>query len=252
MTLVLIVRHGLTAATGSALTGRTPGISLDDRGRAQAAAVAARLAEVKLDAIVSSPLERCYETAEAIASAQSWQTQAVRSPDGRPETAPQQTVVPVQTDERFIEVGYGDWTGKPLRKLAHEQLWRTVQTYPSAVTFPGEEGEALADMQRRAIAGIRDWNAKLGQGATYLICSHGDVIKAILADSLGLHLDMYQRINIDPCSLTVIRFTPLRPFVERQNDTGGSVATLIRSDKKTAGTAALPPGDAPVGGGAGG
>ncbi len=234
MTLVLIVRHGLTAATGSALTGRTPGISLDDRGRAQAAAVAARLAEVKLDAIVSSPLERCYETAEAIASGQ------------------KQTVVQVQTDERFIEVGYGDWTGKPLRKLDHEQLWRTVQAYPSAVTFPGEDGEALADMQRRAIAGIRDWNAKLGQGATYLICSHGDVIKAILADSLGLHLDMYQRINIDPCSLTVIRFTPLRPFVERQNDTGGSVATLIRSDNKTARTAALPPGDAPVGGGAGG
>jgi probable phosphomutase (TIGR03848 family) len=236
VTLVLIVRHGLTAATGSALTGRTPGISLDDRGQAQAAAVAARLAEVRLDAIVSSPLERCYETAEAIASAQSGQAQAVR----------------VQTDERFIEVGYGDWTGKPLHKLAREQLWRTVQAYPSAVTFPGEEGEALADMQRRAIAGIRDWNARLGPSATYLICSHGDVIKAILADSLGLHLDMYQRINIDPCSLTVIRFTPLRPFVERQNDTGGSVATLIRSDKKTAGTAALPPGDAPVGGGAGG
>jgi probable phosphomutase (TIGR03848 family) len=234
VTLVLIVRHGLTAATGSALTGRTPGISLDDRGQAQAAAVAAKLAEVKLDAIVSSPLERCFETAEAIASAQ------------------KQAVVPVQTDERFVEVGYGDWTGKPLRKLAHDPLWRVVQAYPSAVTFPGEGGEALADMQRRAITGIRDWNAKLGPRATYLICSHGDVIKAILADSLGLHLDMYQRINIDPCSLTVIRFTPLRPFVERQNDTGGSVATLIRSDKKTAGTAALPPGDAPVGGGAGG
>jgi probable phosphomutase (TIGR03848 family) len=234
VTLVLIVRHGLTAATGSALTGRTPGISLDDRGRAQAAAVAARLAEVKLDAIISSPLDRCYETAEAIASAQ------------------QETVVPVQTDERFIEVGYGDWTGRQLRKLAKEPLWRVVQAYPSAVTFPGEDGEALADMQRRAITGIRDWNAKLGPNATYLICSHGDVIKAILADSLGLHLDMYQRINIDPCSLSVIRFTPLRPFVERQNDTGGSVATLIRRDKKTAGTASLPPGDAPVGGGAGG
>lgn len=236
MTLVLIVRHGLTAATGSALTGRTPGISLDDRGRAQAAAVAARLAEVKLDAIVSSPLDRCFETAEAVASAQKGSAEAV----------------PVQTDERFIEVGYGDWTGKPLRKLAHEPLWRVVQSHPSAATFPGEEGEALADMQRRAMTGIRDWNAKLGPQATYLICSHGDVIKAILADSLGLHLDMYQRINIDPCSLSVIRFTPLRPFVERQNDTGGSVATLIRSDKKTAGTAALPPGDAPVGGGAGG
>lgn len=234
MTLVLIVRHGLTAATGSALTGRAPGNPLDDRGRAQAEAVAARLAGVQLDAIVSSPLERCFQTAETIASAQ------------------QHGVAAVQTEERFIEVGYGDWTGKPLRKLAREPLWRVVQAYPSAVTFPGEEGEALADMQRRAISGIRDWNAKIGPNGTYLICSHGDVIKAILADSLGLHLDMYQRINIDPCSLSVIRFTPLRPFVERQNDTGGSVATLIKSDKKTAGTAALPPGDAPVGGGAGG
>jgi probable phosphomutase (TIGR03848 family) len=234
VTLVLIVRHGLTAATGSALTGRTPGIGLDDRGRAQAEAVAARLAQVKLDAIVSSPLERCFQTAQTIASAQ------------------QQAVAAVQTDERFIEVGYGDWTGKQLRKLAREPLWRVVQAYPSAVTFPGDDGEALADMQRRAISGIRDWNAKIGGGGTYLICSHGDVIKAILADSLGLHLDMYQRINIDPCSLSVIRFTPLRPFVERQNDTGGSVATLIRSEKKTAGTAALPSGDAPVGGGAGG
>ena len=234
MTLVLVVRHGLTAATGSALTGRTPGISLDDRGRAQAAAVAARLATVKLDAIVSSPLERCFETAQAIAAAQ------------------KPADLEVQTDDRFIEVGYGDWTGKSLRKLSHEPLWRVVQAHPSAVTFPGVGGEALADVQRRAISGIRDWNARLGAEATYLICSHGDVIKSVLADSLGLHLDLYQRIVVDPCSLSVIRFTPLRPFVERMNDTGGSVAALVRSDKTPAGNAALRPGDAPVGGGAGG
>ena len=234
MTLVLVVRHGLTAATGSALTGRTPGISLDDRGRAQAAAVAARLAEVKLDAIVSSPLDRCYETAEAIAASQ-------KSGD-----------LAVQVDERFIEVGYGDWTGKSLRKLSREPLWRVVQAHPSAVTFPGQEGEALADVQRRALSAIRDWNRRIGADGAYLVCSHGDVIKAILADSLGLHLDLFQRINIDPCSLSVIRFTPLRPFIERLNDTGGSVTALMRSDKATAGKSALRPGDAPVGGGAGG
>jgi probable phosphomutase (TIGR03848 family) len=234
VTLVLVVRHGLTAATGTALTGRTPGISLDDRGRAQANALAARLADVKLDAIVSSPLDRCFQTAEAIAASQ------------------KPSDLTVQTDERFIEVGYGDWTGKSLRKLSREPLWRVVQAYPSAVTFPGRGGEALADVQCRAVAAIREWNARIGPKGAYLICSHGDVIKAILADSLGLHLDLYQRINIDPCSLSVIRFTPLRPFVERLNDTGGSATTLMRSDKITAGTSALRPGDAPVGGGAGG
>jgi probable phosphomutase (TIGR03848 family) len=239
VTLVLVVRHGLTAATGSALAGRTPGIPLDDRGRAQAAAVAARLADVKLDAIVSSPLERCLQTADVIAGAQ--KTQKNGNGDLR-----------VQADERFTEVGYGDWTGKSLRKLSREPLWRTVQAHPSAVTFPGEGGEALADAQRRAVAAVRDWNARLGESGAYLLCSHGDVIKAIVADSLGLHLDLFQRINIDPCSLTVIRYTPLRPFVERLNDTGGSVTALIRSDKAKAGTSALQSGDAPVGGGAGG
>ena len=233
MTLVLVARHGLTAATGSALSGRTPGIPLDDRGRAQADALAERLAPVKLDAIISSPLERCAQTAAAIA--------------GR-----QPGAFDVTVDDRLIEVGYGDWTGQPLRKLAREPLWRVVQTHPSAVTFPGPGGETLPDIQRRAVTAIRDWNAKLGGEAVYLICSHADVIKAILADSLGLHLDLYQRIQIDPCSLSVIRYTPLRPFVERMNDTGGSVTSLIRKAKATAAASGLQPGDAPVGGGAGG
>ena len=232
MTLVLVVRHGLTAATGTALSGRTPGIPLDDRGRAQADAVAERLAAVRLDAIVSSPLERCAQTAAAIAARQ------------RPGTD-------VQADERLIEVGYGDWTGQSLRKLSREPLWRVVQAHPSAVTFPGQGGETLPDIQRRAVAAIRDWNARLGPDAVYLICSHADVIKAVLADSLGLHLDLYQRIQVDPCSLSVIRYTPLRPFVERMNDTGGSVTALARSER-TAGPDGLRPGDAPVGGGAGG
>lgn len=239
MTLVLVVRHGLTAVTGTALTGRTPGIPLDDRGRAQAAALAERLSPVRLDAIVSSPLERCAQTAAAIAAAQ-------RPPHGE-----------VLTDDRLIEVGYGDWTGRSLRKLSREPLWRVVQSHPSAVTFPGPDGETLPDIQRRAVAAVRDWNDKLGPEAVYLICSHADVIKAILADSLGLHLDLYQRIQVDPCSLSVIRYTPLRPFVERLNDTGGSVTALARttqraSDSAQAPAPALRPGDAPVGGGAGG
>jgi probable phosphomutase (TIGR03848 family) len=215
VTTVLLVRHGLTATTGHVLTGWMPGIPLDDRGRTQAAALAARLAPLRLDAIVSSPLERCVQTAAAIAEGR----------DG------QQVI----TEDRVGECRYGDWTGQPLKKLAQERLWRVVQAHPSAVTFPGPDGESMPDMQHRAVAAVRDWNARLGQDATYLICSHGDVIKAIVADSLGLHLDQCQRIQADPCSLTVIRYTPLRPFLVRMNDRGGGVDDLMpRADRHAA------------------
>ncbi len=234
MTLVLLVRHGLTAGTGKVLTGRTPGIPLDDRGREQAAALAARLASVPLEAIVTSPLERCRQTADAIASAR----------NGHP--------VAVTEDERLAEVKYGDWTGQPLRRLAREPLWRVVQAHPSAAAFPGEDGEALPDVQHRAVRAVREWNARLGKDAVYLICSHGDVIKSLVADSLGMHLDLFQRIQVDPCSLTVIRYTPLRPFLVRMNDTGGVVSNLVRPDKKAGQASGRKDEDAVVGGGAGG
>jgi probable phosphoglycerate mutase len=241
VTTVLLVRHGLTATTGHVLTGWMPGISLDDRGQAQAAALAARLAGLPLDAIVSSPLDRCRETAEAIAAARGGAM-----------------ALPVLTDDRVGECRYGDWTGQPLKKLAKDPLWRVVQAHPSAVTFPG--GESMPDVQHRAVSAVRDWNAKLGPGATYLICSHGDVIKAIIADSLGLHLDQSQRIQVDPCSLTVIRYTPLRPFLVRMNDTGGGVHDLMPHRGKDPADPAdpaapgdpVPASDAMVGGGAGG
>jgi len=230
VTTVLLVRHGLTATTGHVLTGWTPGIALDDRGQAQAAALAARLAPLPLDAIVSSPLERCQQTAAAIAATR----------DGQQ----------VLTEDRVGECHYGDWTGQPLKKLAREQLWRVVQAHPSAVTFPGPDGESMPDMQHRAVAAVRDWNARLGKDATYLICSHGDVIKAIVADSLGLHLDQCQRIQADPCSLTVIRYTPLRPFLVRMNDRGGGVDDLMpRADGHVH---RAEHSDAAIGGGSGG
>ncbi len=227
MTVVLLVRHGLTAGTGHVLTGRTPGIPLDDRGREQAAALAARLAEVRLDAIVTSPLERCRQTAEAIAAARG----------GEP--------LPVKEDEQLAEVNYGDWTGQPLKRLAKEPLWRVVQAHPSAVRFPGEDAESLLDVQHRAVQAVREWNARLGKDAVYLICSHGDVIKSVIADSLGLHLDLSQRIQVDPCSLSVIRYTPLRPFLVRMNDTGRTAAGLANGQQPRQ-------GDAAIGGGAGG
>lgn len=212
MTTVLLVRHGLTAATGHALSGWTPGVALDDRGRAQATALADRLAAVPLAAIVTSPLERCRQTADTVAG----------TGEGRP---------PVTEDVRFAECRYGDWTGKPLKKLAREPLWRVVQAHPSAVRFPGPDGESMLDVQHRAVSAVREWNDRLGGDATYLVCAHGDVIKSIVADSLGLHLDLSQRIQADPCSLTVIRYTRLRPFLLRTNDTGGGVADLVPADR---------------------
>jgi probable phosphomutase (TIGR03848 family) len=244
VTLVLLVRHGLTAGTGSVLTGRMPGIGLDDRGQGQAAAVGARLAEVPLDAIVSSPLQRCRETAAAIAAARNGNQVAVTQ------------------DDRFAEVAYGDWTGKPIKRLVKEPLWRVVQAHPSAVRFPGPDGESLPGVQERAVAAIRDWNDRLGPKAVYLVCSHGDVIKSIIADSLGLHLDMFQRIQVDPCSVSVIRYTPLRPFVLRMNDTGAGLGGLARAAPAAggasqpggaaAGRSGVDDGDAVIGGGAGG
>jgi len=228
VTTVVLVRHGLTHMTGPVLAGWTPGLHLDERGAKQAEAVAERLRPLAFDAVVSSPLDRCLDTATAIL-------------DGREQE--------LQVDDRLGECRYGDWTGRPLKELAKDPLWKVVQAHPSAVVFPGPEGEALRDTQARAVSAVRDWNARLGPDATWLACSHGDVIKSVVADAMGLHLDQFQRIAIDPCSVTVIRYTELRPFVVRVNDTGGGVADLLPPKKK--GRRRKGSSDAVVGGGAG-
>ncbi len=211
MTTVLFVRHGLTPLTGPVLAGWTPGVHLDERGRAQATAMGERLRAVPLAAVVCSPLERCRETADAIL--------AGRDP------AP-----PLHVDEAFGEVGYGTWTGRDLKALRREPLWAVVQARPSAAVFP--DGEGLADMSARAVAAVRRWNATLGADATYAVVSHGDVIKAVLADALGLHLDGFQRIGVDPCSLSVVRYATAGTHVERVNDTGGSVVSLAPARRR--------------------
>ncbi len=125
-------------------------------------------------------------------------------------------------DDRFAEVDYGTWTGRPLKDLAHEDLWRTVQSRPSAAVFP--DGEGLADVSARAVAAIKELVSR--GGGPVLVCSHGDVLKAILADALGMHLDGFQRINVAPASLSVVRYSALRPIVERINDTADLSALL--------------------------
>jgi probable phosphomutase (TIGR03848 family) len=229
VTTVVLLRHGRTTAnTGGVLAGWTPGVRLDDAGRAQVDAVAERLATVPLAAVVSSPLERCMQTAAAVVA-------------GRE--------IAVETDDRLGEARYGDWTGRTIKELSKDPLWKVVQQHPSAAVFPGAEGEGLAQTQARAVAAVRAWNAMLGPEAVWLACSHGDVIKAILADALGLHLDQFQRIVVDPASISVITYTETRPFVVRLNDTGGDVSVLLpppkRRRRKTRSS------DAVVGGGAG-
>ena len=247
MTTLLLVRHGLTATTGQLLTGWTPGVGLDERGRAQAKALGERLATVPLDAIITSPLDRCRQTVEEIVAARGGPALNHGDLDHGVGRTPEPVV-----EDRIGECKYGDWTGQPLGELVKDPLWPVVQAHPSAVRFPGDAGETMLDMQHRAVSAVREWNERLGKAATYLICSHGDVIKAIVADSLGLHLDQCQRIVADPCSLTVIRYTPLRPFLLRLNDTGGGTDDLLPPPAPAADAAAQPgESDAVIGGRAG-
>nr|WP_281371948.1 histidine phosphatase family protein [Modestobacter versicolor] len=224
------MRHGRTTAnTAGVLAGWTPGVRLDETGSAQVAAVAQRLSGVPLAAVVSSPLERCQQTAGAVV-------------EGRE--------LELQTDDRLGEARYGDWTGRPIKELVKEPMWKVVQQHPSAAVFPGPEGEGLAQTQARAVAAVREWNATLGPDAVWVACSHGDVIKAVLADAFGMHLDAFQRIVVDPASISVVSYTETRPFVVRVNDTGGDVSALIPPPKKKRGRR-KPSSDAVVGGGAG-
>lgn len=226
MATVLLVRHGRTTANATGLlAGRTPGVSLDDVGREQAARTGDRVAAVPVASVVSSPLDRCLETARAIAE--------------RQPAAPPFSVAP-----EITECDYGQWQGRQLTELANEALWQTVQSQPSAVTFPG--GESMAGMQARAVAAIRRHDAAVeaehGPGAVWVAVSHGDIIKSVLADALGMHLDMFQRIEVGPASVSIVSFGAGRPRVLATNTDCGDLSWLARS---------APSGDAAVGGGAG-
>ena len=209
MGTVILLRHGRsTANSAGVLAGRTLGVGLDEGGVAQAQALVERLAQLPLAAVVSSPLQRCRETVAPLAQARELE---------------------VTVDDRFIEVDYGQWTGRELSKLGKEPLWKVVQSHPSAAVFPG--GEGLAALQARAVAAVREWDAKLaaehGPQVLWLVCSHGDVIKAVLADALGVHLDGFQRIVANPCSVSAVTYTETRPFVQRVNDCGDDLRALV-------------------------
>ncbi|MFH8612301.1 histidine phosphatase family protein [Streptomyces sp. NPDC018029] len=226
MPTLILVRHGRsTANTAGLLAGWTPGVALDERGAAQAAALPGRLAALPLAEVVTSPLQRCQETVAPLLAA-------------RPGLR-------AHTEDRIGECDYGDWSGRKLAELTDEPLMEVVQQHPSAAAFPG--GESMRAMQTRAAEAVREWNARVerehGEDAVYLMCSHGDIIKSLVAEAIGLHLDLFQRISVEPCSVTVIRYTRLRPFLVRLGDTGDFASLAPREEP--------PSGDATVGGGAG-
>jgi probable phosphomutase (TIGR03848 family) len=195
--LLLLLRHAVTEHTGARLSGWLPGLHLSEEGRQQAKALAERLGPVPVDALYASPLERCQETAEIVAEAKG---------------------LAVETVQDLGEVRYGDWTGRPLKELVREPLWKVVQASPSAARFPG--GESLYEMQSRSVQALERLRAA-HPGQTVAVCSHADVIKAVACHYLGMHLDLFQRLAVSPASLTAIGFGPV-PVLVRLNDTGGN------------------------------
>jgi probable phosphomutase (TIGR03848 family) len=236
---VILLRHGRsTSNTKHTLAGRTDGVDLDDKGSEQAQGLVERLAGLPIRAIVRSPLLRCRRTVEPLAAALG---------------------LDPLVDERISEVDYGSWTGRKIGDLVKEPLWAVVQQQPSAAVFPG--GEGLAHVQSRAVAAVREHDRRLAElhkgDVLWLACTHGDVIKAVVADALGTHLDSFQRITADPASMSVIRYTALRPFVIHVNHTGDALtAGLLAKPAKADGEAdnkdgEVPPDDAVVGGSTG-
>ncbi|WP_418059142.1 histidine phosphatase family protein [Pimelobacter simplex] len=214
MATLLLVRHGRTTANASGiLAGRTPGVRLDDTGTEQVARAGARIAAVPLAALLTSPQERCRQTAKAVADGQRGA--------GHP-------VTKAVTERGLAECDYGDWQGRPIKELLKEPLWQTVQRQPSAVVFPG--GESMVVMQHRAVSAVRRIDAAItaehGPDAVWVAVSHGDIIKSVLADALGMHLDLFQRINVDPASVSVVRYAADRPYVLASNTHDGDLSWL--------------------------
>lgn len=209
-TLVLLIRHGTTPTTGKVLPGRAPGLHLADAGQQQAATVAERLrawsaagsdagrqpnGKSRITAVYASPLERTRETASPIAKALGLR---------------------VQTNRGLLECDFGDWTGAELKDLMKRPEWATVQRYPSGFRFPG--GETFTGMQARIVDTVGDLCHR-HPGEAIVAVSHADPIKAAVADALGSHLDLFQRIVISPCSVTAISYSALGPVVLAVNST---------------------------------
>lgn len=205
-TTVLLVRHGQTPTTGAILPGRTPGLHLADTGTAQAERAAARIAELSnVGAIYASPMERTQDTAAPIAKA---------------------TKLRIRTRAGLNECDFGEWTGKKLSDLRKKKEWEAVQKFPSGFRFPG--GESFAEMQARVYGTVTELAAQ-HPGETIVAVSHADCIKAVVAQAMGTHLDLFQRIVVSPCSISAIVITSGGPIVLAVNSTGDDLKSLALS-----------------------
>jgi probable phosphomutase (TIGR03848 family) len=193
---LLLIRHALTSHVGHKLSGWSSGVHLTEDGTKQAARLTERLHDVQIDAIYSSPLDRALETAQPIAKDHKLR---------------------VRQREDIGEVKYGELEGKSLRTLAKGKLWTRLQTWPSDVRFPG--GESLRETQARAVASIERLRAEHPK-QNVAVVSHGDWIRLSVAHYLGVHVDLYRRINVDPASVSAILFFELMPVVQVVNETG--------------------------------
>jgi len=206
-TLVLLVRHGQTPTTGTVLPGRAAGLHLADKGRAQAAQVAQRIAPFgdRVAAVYASPLERTRETAAPIAKALGKRVRVARG---------------------LLECDFGEWTGQDLKALMKRPEWKAVQRYPSGFRFPG--GESFVDMQSRMVDTVTRFVAA-HRGNVVVAVSHADPIKAVVAHAMGVHLDLFQRIVVSPCSVTAVAYGDSGPMVLCVNSTGRDLTTLVPS-----------------------
>ena len=207
MTTVLLVRHAHTDAAGKRLTGWTPGVHLNERGRSEAQRLTERLQDVPVRAIYSSPLERCRETADPLAKAKG---------------------LPVRIRRALTEVGYGDWTGRSIASLRRTKLWRQVMLAPSTVRFPG--GESLLEVQERAISEVLRI-AQAHPRDVVVVLSHADVIRLLVAHLAGMHADHLQRLVVDTASVSVVALGDGIPRLLRVNDTGELPAPRSRRVK---------------------
>lgn len=229
MTRIVLLRHARSSANAKAiLAGRAPGVDLSDRGRKESQDVAKRLKEINFSLIRVSPMERCAQTIEPLLA------QLSKGSGAKP-------IIEVEND--LVEVDYGKWTGRKLAILSRDKAWKVVQNNPSAMYFPG--GEGLLDVQARAMRAVNNAANTPGRGPKLLV-SHGDVIKSIVASVLGAHLDHFQKIVIDPASITVLDFNGVDFRVLTLNSTTAPITAFLKEESsKKKGVSAL------LGGGSG-
>ncbi len=196
VTTVLLIRHGMNDWVHGRLAGWLPGVHLSEEGRRQALALSERLGDLPITALYTSPLDRCIETARAIAE-----------PRG----------LPLRIVEQIGEVRYGEWEGAELKELYTHELWPGVQHYPSGTRFP--RGETLGEAQMRMVSAVDQLRAR-HVGEMIAVVSHADLIRLALAYYIGVHIDLFQRLVVNPCSLSAIAFEPMGPRLLAYNDTG--------------------------------